>query len=121
MIDTACWRNSRLARSVRKHDSEENMRAETERRSLGARGDPEFGAWFVYASILIVDDERTLSSMRTRHRADPCAGRYRCEHRITAFRHSVGGFARRAPHATAAASGAPYLARACGRSRRTCS
>ena len=33
------------------------MQAETERRSLGARGDPELGSWLAYASILIVDDE----------------------------------------------------------------
>jgi len=101
------------------------MLAETRRRNLGARGDPEFGSWPAYASILIVDDEGT-SSPRIRHRADPCAGRYDCEHRalcrpaprvthgfanrctpiaaqqITAFRHSVDGFARRAPCASAA-------------------
>ena len=57
------------------------MRAETGRRSLGARGDPEFGSWLAYDSIPVIDDEGTSSSTTTWHRADPCAGRYGCEHR----------------------------------------
>ena len=95
------------------------MRAETRRVSFETRGNPEFGLWFAHASIPVVDDEGTLSSTRVRHQADPCAGRYGCEHRglcrlaprlahelgywctpvaahqITAFRHSVGGLPRR--------------------------
>ena len=125
MIDNACCQNSRVARSVRKHGSEENMRAKTERRSLGVRGDPEFGSWRAYASIPVIDDEGTSSPTRTGHQADPRTGRYGCKHRalcrpaphmalgfacwctpiaagrIAAFRHSVGGFARRAPRAAA--------------------
>ena len=126
MIDNACCQNSRRARSVRKHGSEENMRAKTERRSFVVRGDPELGSWLAYTSIPVIDDEGTSSPTRTGHRADPCTSRYGCKnralcrpaphmalgfacrcapiaaHRIAAFRHSVGGFVRRALRATAA-------------------
>ena len=119
MIDTACWRGLCVSMAQRK-----NMRAETRRMSLGARGDPEFGSWFACTSISVIDDDGTSSSTRARHQADPCAGRDGCEHRalcrlmphlahgfahwctpiavhrIAAFRDSVrdsvGGFRRRA-------------------------
>ena len=51
--------------AVRKHGSEGKYASEKERKSLGARGDPEFGAWLAYASISVIDDRMTSSRTRT--------------------------------------------------------
>ena len=120
LVKTPDWCGLCLSMAQRR-----NMPAKTERRSLGARGDPEFGASLACASILIIGDDGTSSPTRTRHRAQSCTGRCRCEHRalcrqaphmahgfafwcapiaarrITVFRNSVGGFAGRARRATA--------------------
>jgi len=126
MIDNACCQNSLDWRGLCLSMAQRRiMRAKTERRSLGARGAPEFGPSLACASILIIGDDGTSSPTRTRHRVHSCTGRYGCKHdapcrlaphmaytfscrcaptaahRTTAFRHSVGGFARRAPRATA--------------------
>jgi hypothetical protein len=94
-----------------KHGSGESMRVEVKRKSLGARGGPEFGAPLVYASIPVIDDGEASSrasagrcdrehhapfrpTPRMAHRFSHwCAPR--AAHRITAFRHSVDGLAAR--------------------------
>src|SRR5882724_12651061 len=100
------------------------MRAEAARRNLKTRGDPALRSRLALASVL-VDDEGTSLQAKAPHHADRYAVRdYRDKcapcwlaprrahelahrrtpsavHGITAFRHSVGGFARRAPRATA--------------------
>lgn len=62
------------------------MRVEVKRRSLGARGDPEFGARLACVSIPFVDDGDMARRLCARVAA----------YRISAFRHSVGGSAGRA-------------------------
>ena len=48
------------------------MRAETARKNLEARGDPEFGPWLAQSSILIVDDEPGMRNFLVRTLGPRC-------------------------------------------------